>query len=96
MSSVDQPDALGLDEIDVAAAPLPYTDDRKRFEGALSRIPGVKDVRIVSTQGPTHRVRVVYRGDVPLVERLRALREYRVRVLAESPRVVQLLLEPAR
>lgn len=83
-------------EIDIAAAPLPYADDRKRFEGALSRLPGVREVRTVSTQGATHRVRVTYAGVVPLADRLRQMKEFRLRVLAQSPAVMQVLVEPAR
>lgn len=80
-------------EIDIAAGPLRYADDRKRFEGAVSRVAGVKEVRPVSTQGTMHRIRVAYAAGTPLVDRLRALREFHVRVIAQSARVVQVLLE---
>jgi len=86
-------DAPGLGELDVLAAPLPYADDRKRFEGALSRLGGVRDVRGIATTGKTHKVRLAYSGTVPLAERLRALKDFKVRVLAQTTTSVQVLIE---
>jgi hypothetical protein len=83
----------GLGEIDVVAGPLPHADDRKRFEGALSRVQGAREVRGVATIGKTYRVRLRYSDAVPLVERLRSLREFNVRVLAHSATVVQVLID---
>ena len=57
-----------LGEIDVLAGPLPYPDDRKRFEGALSRVQGAREVRGVGTVGKTHRVRLRYSDAVPLAK----------------------------
>ena len=86
-------DGPGLGEVDVLAAPLPHADDRKRFEGALSRVPGARDVRGVATVGKTHRVRLRYADAVPLSERLRSLKEFRLRVIAQSSTTVQVLVE---
>jgi hypothetical protein len=82
-----------LGEIDVLAGPLPYADDRKRFEGALSRVQGARDVRGVATTGTMHRVRLRYADAVPLVERLRRMTEFRLRVIAQSATTVQVLVE---
>src|SRR5438105_6905959 len=63
-----------LGEIDVLAGPLPYPDDRKRFEGALSRVQGAREVRGVGTVGTTHRGRLSYSVTVTLADRVRAWR----------------------
>ncbi|OLC58632.1 MAG: hypothetical protein AUH85_00460 [Chloroflexi bacterium 13_1_40CM_4_68_4] len=83
----------GLGEIDVLAGPLPHADDRKRFEGALSRVQGARDVRGIATVGKTHRVRLRYTDAVPFAERLRALKEFRLRVIAQSATIVQVLVD---
>ena len=90
MTETERP-ALG--EIDVFAGPLPHADDRRRFEGALSRVPGARDVRGVATTGKTHRVRLRYSDAVPLAARLREVKEFRLRVIRESSTMVQVLVD---
>src|SRR5919204_279272 len=59
----------------------------------LSRLPGARDVRGVATVGKTHRVRLRYADAVPLSERLRSLKEFRLRVITQSSTTVQVLVE---
>jgi hypothetical protein len=89
-------DGPGIGEIDVVAGPLPHADDRRLFEGAVSRLQGAREVRGVETVGKMHRVRLRYDDRVPLAERLRALRGFRLRVIAQSNTTVQVLVEASR
>src|SRR5439155_755794 len=61
--------------------------------GALSRVQGAREVRGIATVGKTYRVRLRYADAVPLVERLRALKEFRLRVIAQTATIVQVLVD---
>jgi hypothetical protein len=85
--------APGLGEIDVLAGPLPHADDRRQFEAALSRMTGARQVRGVSSDGKMHRVRLRYDDAVPLVDRLRELKDFRLRVIRQTATLVQVLVD---
>jgi hypothetical protein len=80
-------------EIDLLVAPLPYADDRHRFENALRRLPGVRETNGLYLRRGVYRIRVSYLGGGRLSQQLRALKGFRVRILAEDRRAVQVLIE---
>jgi hypothetical protein len=84
----------GPGEIDLVVAPLPFADDRHQFENAIRRLPGVVETSGLYHRRGVYRMRVVYRGDGRLSQQIRALRGFRVRVLAEDRKLVQALIEP--
>jgi hypothetical protein len=84
----------GPGELDLVVAPLPFADDRHQFESAVRRLPGVVETSGLYHRRGVYRMRVVYRGDGRLSQQIRALRGFRVRVLAEDRKLVQVLIEP--
>lgn len=84
----------GPGEIDLVVAPLPFADDRHQFESAIRRLPGVVETTGLYHRRGVYRMRVAYRGDGRLSQQIRALRGFRVRVLAEDRKLVQALIEP--
>lgn len=87
--------APGPGEIDIIAAPLPYADDRHRFEKAVRRLRGVRETRPISHAGGVFRLRVVYRGEGRLGTHLARVHGFRVKVLSEKRAVLEVLVEPA-
>ena len=87
--------APGPGEIDVIAAPLPYADDRYRFEKAVRRVRGVRQTQPISHAGGVFRLRVVYRGEGRLGTHLARAHGFRVKVLSETRSVLEVLVEPA-
>lgn len=81
-------------QIDIVVGPLPFADDRHRFENAIRRLPGVRETTALYARGGVYRIRVTHRGGGRLSEQIRALRVFKTRVIAESRTLIQVLVEP--
>ena len=91
IASPRTPPALG--EIDLVVTPLPTPDDWHRFELALRRVRGVGTVKTEYYRHGVLKVRVAYAGPDRLGTALRAgIPGYRVRVLGEDKRTLQILV----
>lgn len=87
-----EPPALG--EMDVVVTPLPTPDDWHRFELALRKVKGVSRVQPEYYRHGVLKVRMAYSGDRRLAQALRELPGYRVRVIGEDRRTLQILVAP--
>ena len=80
-------------EIDLIATPLPTPDDWHRFELALRRVRGVRQLRTEYYRHGVLKVRVSYDGSERLGAVMRAgVPGYRIRVIGEGRAILQVLV----
>jgi len=79
-------------EVDLIATPLPTPDDWHHFELALRTLRGIGQLRTEYYRSGVLKVRVRWSGADRFGNAVRSVPGYRVRVLGEDRRTVQVLI----
>lgn len=90
LPSVREAPARG--EIDLVATPLPTPDDWHHFELALRKLRGIGPLRTEYYRAGVLKVRVNWSGADRFANAIRSIPGYRVRILGEDRRTVQVLV----
>ncbi|MGH2451172.1 MAG: hypothetical protein ACRDGE_07865 [Candidatus Limnocylindria bacterium] len=84
----------GPGEQDLVVTPLPTPDDWHRFELALRKVRGVGRIQPEYYRHGVLKLRLSYNGPQRLGQALREMPGYRVRVIGEDRRTLQILVAP--